>query len=78
MSSVCVCSVTPPKAPLFDGTAPPEVHAATEEKGMSIPVIGSSELIHKHHKVSPSGLPYFPLYMLKSHHPNMSNKVEKP
>ncbi|XP_037533511.1 poly(A) polymerase gamma [Nematolebias whitei] len=37
-------TVTPPKAPLFDGTALPEVHAATEEKGMSIPVIGSKHV----------------------------------
>ncbi|XP_013887935.1 poly(A) polymerase gamma isoform X2 [Austrofundulus limnaeus] len=34
-------TITPPKAPLFDGTLPPEAPAAPEEKGMSIPVIGS-------------------------------------
>lgn len=38
-------SITPPKAPVFEGTLTTDAPPASEEKGMSIPVIGSSECI---------------------------------
>ncbi|KAM9318448.1 poly(A) polymerase gamma isoform 2-T2 [Pholidichthys leucotaenia] len=40
-------NVTPPKAPVFEGTLTPEP-PVTEEKGMSIPVIGSKHVASKH------------------------------
>lgn len=42
-SGVFVCSITPPKAPVFEEPQATDAPQATEEKGMSIPVIGSSE-----------------------------------
>lgn len=41
--STCLCSITPPKPPVFEDTLTTDAPAASEEKGMSIPVIGSSE-----------------------------------
>ncbi|XP_014863234.1 PREDICTED: poly(A) polymerase gamma isoform X1 [Poecilia mexicana] len=41
-------NVTPPKPPLFEGTLNPDAAAASEEKGMSIPVIGSKHAAPKH------------------------------
>lgn len=44
---VIVClntnSITPPKPPMFDDSLSSDPAPASEEKGMSIPVIGSSE-----------------------------------
>lgn len=37
-------NVTPPKPPVFEGTVPTEAAPAAEEKGMSIPVIGSKHV----------------------------------
>ncbi|MEQ2276784.1 hypothetical protein XENORESO_009371, partial [Xenotaenia resolanae] len=37
-------SITPPKPPVFEGTLASDAPAASEEKGMSIPVIGSMGL----------------------------------
>ncbi|XP_017293457.1 poly(A) polymerase gamma isoform X2 [Kryptolebias marmoratus] len=41
-------TITPPKPPMFEGTLPTEAPAAAEEKGMSIPVIGSKHVGPKH------------------------------
>lgn len=38
-------SITPPKPPVFEGTLTTDAAPASEEKGMSIPVIGSSEFL---------------------------------
>lgn len=47
-------SITPPKPPVFDGTLTTDTPSASEEKGMSIPVIGSSEcLFHSHSLILP-------------------------
>lgn len=43
-------SITPPKAPVFDDTLSTDPAPASEEKGMSIPVIGSSEYLLAHHE----------------------------
>lgn len=42
-SGICLFSITPPKAPVFEEPPATDAPIATEEKGMSIPVIGSSE-----------------------------------
>ncbi|XP_032409035.1 poly(A) polymerase gamma [Xiphophorus hellerii] len=41
-------NITPPKPPLFEETLSPDAPAAGEEKGMSIPVIGSKHAAPKH------------------------------
>ncbi|XP_060943016.1 poly(A) polymerase gamma isoform X1 [Limanda limanda] len=41
-------NITPPKPPMFEGTLTPDAAPATEEKGMSIPVIGSKNVTSKH------------------------------
>ncbi|CAJ1066915.1 poly(A) polymerase gamma isoform X2 [Xyrichtys novacula] len=41
-------SITPPKPPVFEGTVPTDTQPAGEEKGMSIPVIGSKHVTSKH------------------------------
>uniref|UniRef100_A0A1A7YSU9 polynucleotide adenylyltransferase n=1 Tax=Iconisemion striatum TaxID=60296 RepID=A0A1A7YSU9_9TELE len=41
-------NITPPKPPVFDGTLTPEAPPTSEEKGMSIPVIGSKHTASKH------------------------------
>ncbi|XP_027861736.1 poly(A) polymerase gamma-like [Xiphophorus couchianus] len=41
-------NITPPKPPLFEETLSPDTPAADEEKGMSIPVIGSKHAAPKH------------------------------
>lgn len=43
--STCLCSITPPKPPVFEDALTTDAPAASEEKGMSIPVIGSSEYL---------------------------------
>ncbi|KAK5606854.1 hypothetical protein CRENBAI_014722 [Crenichthys baileyi] len=47
-------NITPPKPPVFEGTLTSDVPAASEEKGMSIPVIGSKHVAPKH-TVTPVG-----------------------
>uniref|UniRef100_A0A672FKJ9 polynucleotide adenylyltransferase n=1 Tax=Salarias fasciatus TaxID=181472 RepID=A0A672FKJ9_SALFA len=44
-NAVCVLarSITPPKPPVFESSLNPDAPSASQEKGMSIPVIGSSE-----------------------------------
>ncbi|XP_053731159.1 poly(A) polymerase gamma isoform X2 [Synchiropus splendidus] len=41
-------NVTPPKPPVFEGTLTTDAPPASEEKGMSIPVIGSKHITSKH------------------------------
>ncbi|KAM4599332.1 poly(A) polymerase gamma-like [Fundulus diaphanus] len=41
-------NITPPKPPVFEGTLTSDAPAASEEKGMSIPVIGSKHVAPKH------------------------------
>ncbi|XP_067385352.1 poly(A) polymerase gamma isoform X3 [Channa argus] len=41
-------NITPPKPPVFEGTLNTDASPASEEKGMSIPVIGSKHTISKH------------------------------
>lgn len=48
-------NITPPKPPVFEGTLNPEVPSASEEKGMSIPVIGSKHVTSKHAAAPPVG-----------------------
>ncbi|KAK5853657.1 hypothetical protein PBY51_014792 [Eleginops maclovinus] len=40
-------NITPPKPPVFEGTLTTDTHPAGEEKGMSIPVIGSKHVAAK-------------------------------
>ncbi|KAM9847719.1 poly(A) polymerase gamma isoform 2-T2 [Aulostomus maculatus] len=47
-------NVTPPKPPVFEGTLTTDAPPASEEKGMSIPVIGSKHVASKH-SVPPVG-----------------------
>lgn len=46
-----LCSITPPKPPVFEGTLNSDASPASEEKGMSIPVIGSSECTRRSSKL---------------------------
>ncbi|CAG6017996.1 poly(A) polymerase gamma isoform 1-T1 [Menidia menidia] len=41
-------NITPPKPPVFDGTLITDAPPTSEEKGMSIPVIGSKHVTSKH------------------------------
>lgn len=41
-------NITPPKAPVFEEPLASDAPLATEEKGMSIPVIGSKHMAAKH------------------------------
>lgn len=41
-------NITPPKPPVFEDTLTTDAPAASEEKGMSIPVIGSKHVASKH------------------------------
>ncbi|KAG7999896.1 Poly(A) polymerase gamma [Nibea albiflora] len=41
-------NITPPKPPVFEGTIATDAPPASEEKGMSIPVIGSKHVVSKH------------------------------
>ncbi|KAE8280337.1 Poly(A) polymerase gamma [Larimichthys crocea] len=41
-------NITPPKPPVFEGTMATDTPPASEEKGMSIPVIGSKHVVSKH------------------------------
>ncbi|KAM9345460.1 poly(A) polymerase gamma-like [Symphorus nematophorus] len=41
-------NITPPKPPVFEGTLTADAPPAREEKGMSIPVIGSKHVASKH------------------------------
>uniref|UniRef100_A0A3B4T520 polynucleotide adenylyltransferase n=1 Tax=Seriola dumerili TaxID=41447 RepID=A0A3B4T520_SERDU len=41
-------NITPPKPPVFEGTLTTDTPPASEEKGMSIPVIGSKHVASKH------------------------------
>ncbi|XP_035771342.1 poly(A) polymerase gamma [Neolamprologus brichardi] len=41
-------NITPPKPPVFEDTLTTDAPAASEEKGMSIPVIGSKHVTSKH------------------------------
>ncbi|XP_038155396.1 poly(A) polymerase gamma isoform X2 [Cyprinodon tularosa] len=41
-------NITPPKAPVFESAPTPDAPTASEEKGMSIPVIGSKHAAPKH------------------------------
>lgn len=41
-------NITPPKPPVFEGTFTTDAPTASEEKGMSIPVIGSKHVASKH------------------------------
>lgn len=56
-----ICSITPPKAPVFEATQTPEVPPASQERGMFIPVIGSSECLAfvaaKHWRCDCSSMP---------------------
>ncbi|XP_068183829.1 poly(A) polymerase gamma isoform X2 [Antennarius striatus] len=47
-------NITPPKPPVFEGNPTTEAPFASEEKGMSIPVIGSKHVASKH-TVAPVG-----------------------
>ncbi|CAN9499575.1 unnamed protein product [Ophioblennius macclurei] len=48
-------NVTPPKPPAFEGTLAPEAPSASQEKGMSIPVIGSKHVNTSKHAAPPVG-----------------------
>ncbi|XP_054654846.1 poly(A) polymerase gamma isoform X2 [Dunckerocampus dactyliophorus] len=41
-------NITPPKPPVFEGNPTPEAPPASQERGMSIPVIGSKQVVSKH------------------------------